>query len=282
MNSTALPKKIWFLWFQGKAEMPEIIKMCFESWVRHNHAWEVLFLSRENLAGFIDLEAKTQLNLDEIPLQAQTDIIRINLLKKHGGVWVDATCYCNTPLDNWLDNSTKSGFFAFSKPHEDRMISSWFLAAKPNNVLVDIYCKATNEFWQKNRPKKLVKYRGEHKALDAFLLKTYFKKPTRWLSTFTVKLLNRTHYFWFHFLFEKIYKSNPACQKIWDETPNISAKIPMQLMLYGLNTSANSQIKNEIDKPKAPLYKLSWEIIRDNEVKDSPLMLLKQRHSLKN
>ena len=34
---------------------------------------------------------------------AQSDVVRLNVLANHGGVWADATVACMQPLDLWLD-----------------------------------------------------------------------------------------------------------------------------------------------------------------------------------
>ena len=48
-----------------------------------------------------------------IPPAAESDILRLYLLKKYGGVWVDATNLCRRPLDAWLPSAACEGFFAF-------------------------------------------------------------------------------------------------------------------------------------------------------------------------
>jgi hypothetical protein len=56
----------------------------------------------------------------------------MELLRRHGGVWADATCYCLQPLAEWLPSKlAPAGFFAFDRPAPDRMLASWFLAAQP-------------------------------------------------------------------------------------------------------------------------------------------------------
>lgn len=38
-----IPKKIWFLWYQGLSEAPLVVKKCYESWKKYNPDWEVIF-----------------------------------------------------------------------------------------------------------------------------------------------------------------------------------------------------------------------------------------------
>lgn len=240
--------------------MPEIVGMCFNSWLRNNPTWEVVFLDDNNLHTYIDFKSELDLNREEIPLQAQSDIIRINLLKKYGGVWVDATCYCAKPLDSWLPNNLESGFFAFNRPNTDRMISSWFLAAVPNNELIRSYCNATNSFWQNSPPSKLVTKKGKKSLTQYFFFKALSSRPAYWHNSAVKNWVGFSNYFWFHYLFEHLYTSDSIFKSIWDKTPKVSANIPHTLLHYGYSKAASEEIKNEIRNPTAPFFKLNWRI----------------------
>ena len=48
-----------------------------------------------------------------IPPAAESDLLRLYLLNKYGGVWVDSTNLCRRPLDDWLPSAARQGFFAF-------------------------------------------------------------------------------------------------------------------------------------------------------------------------
>ncbi len=280
-----IPKKIWFLWFQGKSQMPEIVKMCYDSWCFYNPDWEIVFLSDENLSQYVNLQSgPTAIGLktgtENIPLPAQSDIIRINLLEKQGGVWVDATCYCNQPLSRWLDENLTSGFFAFNAPRKDRMISSWFMAAAPNNTLVKIYSQKTNELWANNPPAKLITNpkKNEKFKIGEFVLRAALSlNPWLWHSNFMIKRLRQTHYFWFHYLFGKIYHENKAFKEVWDNTPKISAGIPMRLMRNGFNKPVTKELKYEMDNRLASVYKLNWKH-KYLDVEDSTFNYLRVLH----
>ena len=264
MQTKTLPKRIWFLWFQGKTEMPEIVKMCYKSWQHHNPNWEIVFLEDNNLNDFIDFKSELNLYREKIPLQAQSDIIRINLLNKFGGVWVDSTCYCTRSLDSWLPKYLDSGFFAFSRPNTDRMISSWFLAANKNNHLVETYCTATNLFWRNNPPLKVMNKNENKTFLESILFKFLTSKPANWHTPFIKNNFSFSHYFWFHYLFEHLYKRDAAFKEAWDSTKKVSANLPHKLMHHGFAVEPNEEIKKEISQPEAPLFKLNWRIPMDN------------------
>jgi len=247
--NTNFPKKIWFLWLQGLDDAPLIIKKCYDSWLRHNPGWQIIFLHEGNIAEHIDLPARRVTN------QAFSDILRINLLAKHGGVWVDATCFCTKPLDEWLYDYTQSGFFAFERPGPDRMISSWFMAADKYNYLTSTYQHIVNTYWD-NNPKMHFIENSHWRFLSKYMQRS---APGIWFGGFVTKLLKVHPYFWFHYLFEEIYSRNENFKEIWDNTPKISADIPHQLQFNGLFNPITDDVKTAIDNKTAPLYKLTWK-----------------------
>ena len=130
----SIPRTIWALWLQGWEEAPEIVRACRATWESLNPGWSFRPLTRASLSALLGPDAlRCVSGARELPPEALSDVVRIALLKRYGGVWADSTTYCLRPLDAWLPGATTSGFFAFAKPGPDRMISSWFLAAAPGN-----------------------------------------------------------------------------------------------------------------------------------------------------
>lgn len=127
------PKIIWFLWLQGLENSPPIVTACRDSWLKNNPTWDFRFVTQENLGTYSGIDLAS---FDHLEKSQLADLIRLDLLLRHGGVWVDATCFCINDLESWLPAYMKSGFFAFEKPGRDRAISSWFLASTPNNALI--------------------------------------------------------------------------------------------------------------------------------------------------
>lgn len=256
-----LPKKIWFLWLQGFDDMPYLVRKCWESWKRNNKEWEIIFLDKNNVYDYLDIQPIIENRNTFIYRVSQSEIIRINLLKKYGGVWVDATCYCQQPLDDWIHDYTKEGFFAFHRPGFDRMLSSWFMAAHKKNSLVNEYCKAVNEFWPENKNIKMWQDRKWiHWVILKFKIHGYLKRnPTLWYHPFIVKGLKIYPYFWFFYLFEKLYRSKKIFRKNWDSVPKFTANTPHKIQDFGFFKPIAEHIKNDIDQKKDPLYKLTFK-----------------------
>lgn len=303
MRGIRFPRKLFLAWFQGWDRAPGIVTHCRHSWEHHNPTWEIHLLDEDNLSDYIDLDGLSHLS-DILPPNGFSDIVRIHLLKRHGGVWSDATCFCCLPLDDWLYDYLNSGFFAFDRPTEDRMISSWFLAAAPDNPLVDAYCQAVSNYWSRNP--KLRPTASDDLLVDAYrrasdnywgrnpdlrpaepddkladILKIPYirsllrKRPRLWHSFLFVKVLKLFPYFWFHYIFEHCYRNNRSFRETWDATVKIGADIPHRLQDVGLLQPISDQIKQEIDNRIAPLYKLTWKLDDENIPKGSTLDYLK-------
>ncbi len=256
-----LPRKIWFLWLQGYDDMPPLVQKCHQSWRQCNPDWEFTFLDEHNIYDYIDVKKLLENREAKIYRVSQSEIIRINLLKKYGGVWVDATCFCQQALDQWLFAYLDSGFFAFHRPGIDRMFSSWFLAAVKENELVNVYCQAVNQFWPANKNIKLWVDRPLLKRLLVkFKIHGYLKRhPKLWYHPIFVKGFKIYPYFWFFYLFEKCYHENQSVQRIWDQTTKLSADIPHKIQHFGLFKPITKNLKKDIDQKVDPLYKLTFK-----------------------
>ena len=139
-----VPRRLWMYWHQGWDEAPTIVRKCAESWLLRNPSWHARLLSAQNLASVIKLPSYA--SESNLPLPALSDVIRIHLLARHGGVWADATTWCARPMEEWIDFVTTSGFFAYARPALDRKLSSWFLAALPGHYIVKRWKQACDWF----------------------------------------------------------------------------------------------------------------------------------------
>ena len=90
----ALPKIIWTYWEQGRHNAPPVIQRCFESWEYWNPGWTLHVLDRCTLNRYTDLEQRIDFSRDDITIQKRSNLIRVSLLRTHGGVWADATVMC--------------------------------------------------------------------------------------------------------------------------------------------------------------------------------------------
>lgn len=252
-----VPKIIWMMWLQGFDKAPFIVKECYKSWVALNPGWEVILLDEHSVHEYIDVRhiLATDNNLQ---IQAHSDIMRLNLLASHGGVWADATCFCRKPLDSWIEKATASGFFAFYKPSKIKLMDNWFMASHKDCYLTQRLREEASRYWLTNSG--LTRHRGTLLARVLKVLLNSSIHTTKYWFSFPVRKLAKSYpYPWFQFLFTKLVSEDARFREIWDKTPKISADTPHKLQRLGLTSPLTEAAKREIDEGESPLYKLTWK-----------------------
>ena len=73
--------------------MPDIVKACYNSIQRHACNHPVILITEENFRDYIDMPEYIINKQKEgyIDITHFSDILRMMLLTKHGGIWMDST-----------------------------------------------------------------------------------------------------------------------------------------------------------------------------------------------
>ena len=141
-----LPKTIWLLWFQGWENAPELVKQVRQSWQHHNPCWKIMSLDQHNLKDYL-----SNYPLPNTTDQAKSDIIRLDLLSTHGGVWADATMVCMQPLDTWVEQAVEpSGMWMYHGRDKGRGPASWFILSSSDTYIIKIWNESCKQFWSTN------------------------------------------------------------------------------------------------------------------------------------
>lgn len=136
-------RKIWMYWHQGWDSAPDIVDLCGRSWATMNPDYDVHFLSAKTVEHYLDQPCPVSRFGN---LATHSDRLRTKLLRRHGGVWADATLFCSQPISPFAAMlSQLSQIFYFSHPGPDRLISSWFAISTAQadfiNLLDDVFDK---------------------------------------------------------------------------------------------------------------------------------------------
>lgn len=257
-KKSLIPRKIWILWYQGLSEAPFIVRKCIDSWIEENPTWDVIILDSNCLGKYIQLNLPEK-KITSLSLNHQSDLIRLALLSEYGGVWADATTFCIKPLDDWIDDCSASGFFAFYKPSRYRIVASWFIASEKGCPIISKLYENLTLFWIKNDLKKPTKLQQKIKRRLSKVLNRSEKTTKYWLTPIIIKLLREYPYYVFHFLFERLVSTDPESQIIWKNTKKLSANDPHIIQRNGLLSTLTESIKKQIDDKQIPLYKLTWK-----------------------
>lgn len=256
MSRTELPRKLWIMWHQGLRDAPFVVHKCIDSWQSTHPDWDVVILTRENVRDYIDFDISCEF-VQKLNMAHQSDLIRLYLLAEHGGVWADATTFCLQPLGQWIDHATESGFFAFANPGPDRLISNWFLAAKPWSPIVMELRDRLTSFWTRHqypldRPIQKLKLR-----IAAKLFASNVRLAQFMIADSMVRVLRVYPYHAFHYLFAKMVREGRQYRQIWESMPKISAEEAHLLRGPQFCQPLSSELRRRIDDLSIPLLKLS-------------------------
>lgn len=224
-------------WHQGWSNAPFLVRECLKSWLARNSGWELVLLDRATLGDYVQLPSYVQ-TLPDIPHASLSDIVRILLLERFGGIWVDATVYCNRPLDEWIDDAAREGFFAFERPTPERPVASWFLAAHRGSYLVRRWKEETLRLWQ---------------AGD-------FVAETRHLWPAWNPDLGDEIYFWFHMAFNRLLITDDIFRAMFQSVPKLSADGPHEIQWNGMLNALAAPLKVRVMSKAVPVYKLTYRL----------------------
>ncbi|PNG74403.1 hypothetical protein TSOC_015386, partial [Tetrabaena socialis] len=129
---------IWILWMQGWDQAPLLARIVAASWAYHNapEDFDVRLISKSDLPAL--LPPAVIGIIDSVDsLQAQSDVIRLSLLKHHGGVWADATMLCMMPLASWVFDAVEpAGFWMYRGREYGAGPASWFIVSIKDSYLI--------------------------------------------------------------------------------------------------------------------------------------------------
>lgn len=147
--------KIWICWFQGLDKAPNIVKKCIESVEKNNPDKEIVIITTNNIHDYVEfpkyIEEKWKRGI--ITHTHMTDLLRLELLIRYGGTWVDATVFCSSSSIPSYFFDSDLFFYQLLKPGRDgnsTYFSSWFISAKTNNKILMATQELCYAYWKEN------------------------------------------------------------------------------------------------------------------------------------
>ena len=156
------PRRVWIYWSTGMEETaPEIVKRCYRSVCKNIKDREIILLSKYNYQEYVTLPDYIIEKYEKgiIAHVHFADLLRTELLAKHGGTWIESTVFLMS--DNIPSYMLDSNLFMFQKlkPGLDGntiRISSWFISASANNKIILAQRHLLREYWKNNN--KVIDY----------------------------------------------------------------------------------------------------------------------------
>lgn len=146
-------KVIWFLWLQGLDAAPPVVKKCHKALVDKLHDYEIILLTADNIDDYVSLPnfIFEKWQNGRITNTHFSDILRLELLIKYGGVWIDSTVLLmGSKIPKQIEEADLFYFQVLQPGYTLINISSWFMAAKPNNPILCFARECVYAYWKKN------------------------------------------------------------------------------------------------------------------------------------
>lgn len=141
---TDIPRHIWTFWDPPTDPLnghTAIVNACVDTWRRACPDYTITVLNtRASLKYLPERLHRKHFN----STQRYTDFLRLFILAEHGGIWMDASIFMLTSLDDWL-HSVRERHSAevvayymrgFTTQPQWPMVESWFIASVPQSLTI--------------------------------------------------------------------------------------------------------------------------------------------------
>lgn len=149
-------KKVWFCWLQGIEHAPLEVRICYSSLLKHLTDREIKLIDGNNWAGYVDLPDSIIKRWEKKQISPAhfSDLIRLQLLIRYGGTWIDANVLC-TGITPQNEDATRSYLdsdlfmFQYRRPGSDQWggIGNWFITACTNNEVLMVLRDMLYAYW---------------------------------------------------------------------------------------------------------------------------------------
>lgn len=146
--------KVWVCWFQGIENAPLLVQRCYHSLQKHLKDREIILITDDNMFDYVTLPEHIikKYQQGKITKTFLSDILRLELLIKYGGTWIDATVLCTS--DDVPAYLLDSDLFMYQvlKPGRDGhsiTISNWFISSCTNNKVLITARDMIYAYWRK-------------------------------------------------------------------------------------------------------------------------------------
>lgn len=159
---------IWWCWLQGYDAAPPIVKACFNSH-KQLTGYSLEVIDNANWREYLELPGYIveKWEKKQIPPALFSDLLRLELLIKYGGTWIDSTVLC-TGFKEFESLSSSSGsssspsvqefkkyleadLFLFQYTKQGSIpvsISNWFISAHSNNEVLIVLRDMLYAYWK--------------------------------------------------------------------------------------------------------------------------------------
>lgn len=212
------PRTIWAYWAQGHEQMPEFFRMCVDTWQRVNPHWDVRILQKSTVMEYLTEDELPNRFMDMTSHQTASDAVRLGVLCRYGGVWMDVNILVCGSLDKLCWNAISWGqkpacvFYHPSYGTEALggrdFVESWFLATGPRNPFFIRWRDIFKELFHDRLDIKGLLSHPFYKGLDL----SGFEKLNK---DFSGSGMEFREYLAIHAMCHRLLETEPESRRLW-------------------------------------------------------------------
>lgn len=146
--------KVWVCWFQGYECAPPLVKACINSIYKAMPEKEIIVLTIDNYRKYINLPDYIEKKFEKgkIGMAHFSDLLRISLLAKWGGMWIDSTALCTD--SDFFKYVSNQELFVFKQLNLGNQLdapiiaSNWFISCKIGNPIILLTRNLLYAYWK--------------------------------------------------------------------------------------------------------------------------------------
>lgn len=214
---------VWVCWWTGVEMAPDLVKQCIKSIRKQTGSHPVHVIDQNSYSVYIDIPdyMMHKVKNGQMGIAHLSDYIRVSLLEKYGGLWLDSTIFCASslpksyfelPFFTCKSNPTSCGYLSQMR------WTTFVLGGWRGNVFYRFIKEAFEEYWSQ-----------EQAAVD---------------------------YLFFDYLIEVARCEIPAISMFLKKVPNNN--LHRDDLQAAMNQAIGSENFEQVIKSDTVLYKLSW------------------------
>lgn len=144
-------KTVWICWLQGIDNAPDLVKKCIQNNISRIIGYEKIIITSTNFKDYVSINpiilGKWENGI--ISNTAFSNILRLEILIKYGGIWMDSTVlFTDEVFPSYV---TDYPIFMFSSwkwiTGDIRPVSTWFIAAQENHPFLKAVLDCLYKYW---------------------------------------------------------------------------------------------------------------------------------------
>ena len=141
---------IWICWFQGFDEAPALVTRCLESIQKHMPDKKIHLITADNMSNFVLFPSwvTSKWKAGIISDAHLSDMLRLELLIRYGGVWLDATTYLTDALPEYVYNRDLFMYICNTSDLTS-VYHSWLIYSKKNHRVLQNTRALLYEYWRR-------------------------------------------------------------------------------------------------------------------------------------